>query len=130
MLLPTPVKFRKHRGRIKHRAAVAPPGLMLINVEDEGVVDDQFICTLRFNVSDSDSLNDVSGADAGTWTVRYQGVRYAGVLLSNEGSQILQLTMDADHADAGADEIGYANDPSDISDSTGRQLAAFSGMAF
>ncbi len=83
---------------------------------------------LLFDVTGSDTLNDVSGADPAKWTARYQGQKYVGAILANAAPDALYLQMTPAGAEAGADVLSYANAPSDVSDSIGRQLAAFSGF--
>ena len=83
---------------------------------------------LIFDVSGADVLNDVSAADPTKWTARYQGQKYVGTTLTNVLPDMLYLNMSATGAEAGADELGYANAPSDVSDSLGRFLAAFGGF--
>jgi hypothetical protein len=82
---------------------------------------------LLFDVSGTDMLNDVSAADPSKWTARYQGEKYVGSILVNVQPDTLYLQMTPAGAEAGADVLNYANAPSDVSDSLGRFLAAFSG---
>ena len=58
----------------------------------------------------------------------YQGQRYVGAILQNILPDTLYLQMTPTGAEAGADVLNYANAPSDVSDSLGRWLAAFSGF--
>ena len=81
---------------------------------------------LQFDVAGTDVLNDVSAADPAKWTARYQGQKYVGSILTNVVSDTLYLQMTPSGAEAGADVLSYANAPSDVSDSLGRFLAAFS----
>ena len=93
-----------------------------------GVVGADLEMNLIFNVSGADTLNDVSGADPAKWSARYQGQRYVGSLLSNVLPDTLFIGLSPTGAEAGADELSYANAPSDISDTLGRFLAAFAGF--
>jgi len=69
-----------------------------------------------------------SAADPAKWTARYQGEKYVGALVLNARLDALYMQMTPAGAEAGPDVLSYANAPSDISDSLGRQLAAFQGF--
>ena len=84
---------------------------------------------VAFNTTAAEPLNDPSGADPAKWTARYQGQKYVGSLIAAVDFETAFLQMTATGAEAGPDVLNYANAPSDISDSLGRQLAAFQGFA-
>jgi hypothetical protein len=105
-----------------------PPALALVGVDALAVIGPGLEMNLLFDVSGTDVLNDVSGADPGKWTARYQGEKYVGAILVNAAPDILYLQMTPAGAEAGADVLNYANAPSDISDTLGRFLGAFAGF--
>ena len=83
---------------------------------------------MTFNTSAAEPIDDPLTADPGKWTARYQGQTYVGSLIAQVDFEMLYLQLSPAGAEAGADVLGYANAPSDIADSLGRQLAAFSGF--
>jgi hypothetical protein len=103
--------------------------LTLVSVEALTVIGPDIEMNLVFNVTGTDVLNDVSGADPTKWTARYQGQKYVGSVLTNVVDNTLYVQMVPAGAEVGPDELGYTNAPSDIADSSGRKLAAFSGFA-
>ena len=138
MLTPPPVKHpsrrRRRRRRRRNEAAATPPppppaGLALVAVEGLAVIGPELEMNLQFDVAGTDLLNDVSAADPAKWTARYQGQTYVGSILQNIAPDMLYLQMQPAGAEAGTDVLNYANAPSDVSDSLGRQLAAFAGFA-
>jgi hypothetical protein len=135
-LLPRQRRRKRNRS-LKTLAPFGPPApapppppaaLTLVSVDALGVVGAEIEMNLIFNVSGSETLADVSAADPTKWTARYQGQRYVGNVITNVLPDMLFLNMTASGAEAGADELNYANAPSDISDSLGRFLAAFAGF--
>ena len=120
----------RRRGRAKTPAAAPPPpaALTLLSVNSLVVIGPEIEMNLVFDVTGSDTLNDVTAADPGKWTARYQGVLYVGSILVNVAPDSLYLQMTPAGAEAGADVLHYANAPSDVSDSLGRLLAAFQGF--
>ena len=106
-----------------------PAALTLVAVDALAVIGPEIEMNLVFDVGGSDTLDDVSGADPAKWTARYQGVAYVGSFLTNVVPDTLYLQMTPAGAAAGPDVLNYANAPSDVSDSAGRQLAAFEGFA-
>jgi hypothetical protein len=102
-----------------------PAALLLVSVDALAVIGPEIEMNLLFDVAPTDTLDDVSGADPTKWTARYQGQTYVGSFLTNVVADTLYLQMTPTGAAAGPDVLNYANAPSDVSDSTGRQLAAF-----
>ena len=117
--------------RRRRRPALAPPpppppaALALVAVDAFAVIGPEIEMNLIFDVTGTDVLNDVSAADPAKWTARYQGQKYVGSFLTNVAPDTLYLQMTPAGAEAGADLLNYANAPSDVGDSAGRQLAAF-----
>ena len=59
--------------------------------------------------------------------MRVGDVLYQGNTLNAASFEEVTLEVSRLGDDAGPDEISYANNPSDITDTRGRKLAAFSG---
>jgi hypothetical protein len=117
----------RRRGRANIPAASpAPAALALVSVDALSVIGPELEMNLVFNVGGTDAMADVSAADPAKWTARYQGQKYVGAILVNVAPDTLYLQMTPAGAEAGADVLSYANAPSDVSDSLGRFLAAFS----
>ena len=131
MLVPVPPKFRHRRRRSARPEAATTPALAVVGVIDVSVIGPggELEMTVAFNTTASDALNDPSAADPAKWTARYQGQKYVGSLIAAVDFEALYLQLSPTGAEAGPDVLGYANAPSDISDSLGRQLAAFAGRA-
>ena len=127
MLVPVTPKYRRRRRRGKVEAARLA-ALTLVTVEALSVIGPDLEMNLVFNTggAGTDVLDDVIGADPTKWTARYQGQKYVGSILQNVAPDTLYLQMTPAGAEAGADVLAYSNAPSDVSDSLGRFLAAFS----
>jgi hypothetical protein len=99
--------------------------LLLLEVFPENFDGAQGECRLLFDTTPAHPLADLSGADPAKWTVSVGGVLYQGNALNAEGFDevLLEVLRTAD--DDVPDAISYANNPSDISDTRGRKLAAF-----
>jgi hypothetical protein len=132
MKTPPLFDLAKVRHRRKRRAVGSPPptpaGLTLLAVDALVVIGPELEMNLVFDVTGADMLDDVSAADPTKWTARYQGISYVGSILTNVVADTLYLQMTPAGADAGPDVLSYANAPSDVADSAGRQLAAFTGF--
>jgi hypothetical protein len=63
--------------------------------------------------------------DPAKWTARYGGVRYVGYSAEVTAFDRVAVIVESGPAEAGADEVGYTNAPSDVVDTLGRTLAAF-----
>ena len=129
-----PFARRKRRNRdFRRRRAVPvpppPPALSVVAVDGIAVVGADLEMNVIFDVTPENPLADVSGAEANKWSARYQGTRYAGGIVAGILFDTLFLQLTAVGPESGADELSYANAPSDIADTLGRQLAAFSGFA-
>jgi hypothetical protein len=122
----------KRRRRRKRRASAAQPtpaALAVVGVNDVSVIGPELEMNVVFNTTASEPLNDPSAADPTKWTARYQGQKYVGSLIGAVDFETLYLQMTPAGAEAGPDVLSYANAPSDVADSLGRQLAAFAGRA-
>jgi hypothetical protein len=102
--------------------------LAVVSVADISYGGDVLNFVVLFNTTPAFPISDASGADAAKWTARYAGSRFIGVSLLNVDYNAVEVGLSLTEAEAGADEFGYSNAPSDISDALGRQLAAFGGF--
>ena len=121
-------KRRRRTRRTAPAAAPAPVALAVVGVTGLSVLGPEIEMTVVFNTTAEDPLNDPSAADPTKWTARYQGQRYVGSLIAPVDFEALFLLLSPVGAEAGPDILNYANAPSDIADSLGRQLAAFAGF--
>jgi hypothetical protein len=81
--------------------------------------------TVVLDVNAGFALNDVSGADPTKWTARFDDVYYAGTAMENVGNARILVSFTQSGIDTGESVMGYANSPSDVSDTQGRQLGQF-----
>ncbi len=128
MLLIPPPLYRPRR-RIKSGAASSSPGtsLTVVAVRDVVLDGDSVRMTLVFDTTQAAPLLDVSAAEPAKWNVRYQGIHFMGYSLNRLNYRSIRLTTSEAEASPGANELNYSNAPSDIADTLGRQLAAFTG---
>jgi hypothetical protein len=133
-MLPQAAFFpRKPPQRRKRENDSAPPAPPVAPLEVVGVGGVEFdgeagLMFVTFNTSASEPLNPTAGADPTKWTARFDGAMYTALNVANVSFDTIQLAFGLATADAGADELSYSNAPSDIGDSLGRALAAFSGF--
>jgi hypothetical protein len=118
----------RRRRRRNNADAVAAPALAVVGVTAISVIGPELEMNVMFNTTPSDPIGDPSAADPTKWTARYQGERYVGSLIAGGDFDFLYLQLSPTGAEAGPDILNYANAPSDVSDSLGRELAAFSGF--
>ena len=124
------IQLGRPQRRRKRRAVGSQPTpapLLLASVADVQVFGGQLQMNLNFNTPDDDPMSDPVGADPTKWTARYQGQTWVGTSVSFVFLNTLFLLMDPVGAEAGADVLNYSNAPSDISDTLGRFLGAFTG---
>ena len=84
--------------------------------------------TVVFDNPSDAPLVGIDVADPGKWTARYDNTNYFPVSMELIAYNQVRFVCLSAGDDAGASEIGYLNDPTDIADSSGRQLAAFDGF--
>ena len=122
-----PAKRRVHRKR--KSAARSEPGLMLTDTTGPWEVGSQDIeIGLLFDVTEESPLASVVGADAAKWWARWQGKRYRGYSIANSDFNLLLVQMSPEMDEDGDAIVNYENNPSDVADVNGRQLAAFEGF--
>lgn len=129
MLLLSIPQFRRHHKRARSKtAAPPPPPLAVRSVQVVEFAYPTGSLIVGFNTTAQAPLADLSGADPAKWTVQFADVFYRGSSIVAEGPTQARLIVAAESAGPGADAVSYANDPSDIADVLGRQLAAFDGF--
>jgi hypothetical protein len=82
--------------------------------------------SVMFDTTPEVPLADASSADPAKWTVRYGEMTFEGSALEVVAYNRIDITFVRVGSATGADVLNYAADPSDIADTSGRQLAAFS----
>ena len=121
---PTPIPQRPAEGEAGD--AIRPGGVdarRYHRAEQIGV--ENIEIGLLFNTTEEEPLASVAEADPTKWSARWQGNRYRGYSIVNADVDRLLVQMEPVQPEAGADVIGYDNNPSDVADSLGRQLAEF-----
>jgi hypothetical protein len=104
--------------------------LEVVGIEDLTFGGDVLSFVVVFDTNEDAPLLDPAGppaADPAKWTARYGGGTFVASGLTLVDFQRIFVGMEAAGAQAGADELNYSNAPSDIADTLGRSLAAFSG---
>jgi len=119
---------RRKRRSVASQSSAPPAGLTVLSAAVVEFDADILRVDVVFDTTADAPLAGVGAAQPAKWTARYQGLGFAGILVALENFDTLQVTLSATEAEAGADAISYANAPSDVADSLGRQLAAFGGF--
>ena len=128
MLLPAPPLYpRKRKPKAKPPTRVAPVGLQVIGVENVVYDEPLLTFTLVFNTTEEAPLV-AETPDPAKWSAVYQGGGLFCESVSFAGFDRLDFQMNGTPGPGGASNVSYSNDPSDIADSLGRQLAAFSAL--
>ena len=126
MLIIPPSEYRPRRGRRKPRQPEAPAGLNITAVTDVSYGGDVLSFLVVFDTTEGEPLVDIGAADPAKWTARYSGGLFEGVSLVMVNFDMVEVGMTVVGAEAGPNVCAYSNAPSDIGDSLGRMLAAFS----
>lgn len=132
--IPPPKYPRRRKRELKKPAAVPPPPpppppppgpLEVVDVVD--ITPSEGALSLRcvFNTSEDDWLVNAE-FDYNKWACRYGNVRYVGSGVTLDDFNQISVFFSEEEAESGFDELVYTNDPSDIVDTLGRELAAFS----
>lgn len=125
MLIVPPPKFPRRRRR-KPRASVATAGPLAVTaIGDVAAFGQLMQFTATLNTTEADPLVFDNPPDPAKWRARYQGKRYSGVLVSSPAYNQLIVGLQYVEDEAGADQVEYLNNPSDIADANGRRLGAF-----
>jgi hypothetical protein len=119
------IPFIPRRKRAPVESTPTPTPLQVIGVEN--VVYDEPLLTfaLVFNTTEDAPLV-VETPDPSKWSAVYQGGGFFCESVAFGGFDRLDLQINGTPGPGGARNVSYSNDPSDISDTLGRQLAAFS----
>jgi hypothetical protein len=127
MLIPAPPLYPRRRNR-KVRpltSAPAPAALEVIGVENVAYDEPMLTFTLVLNTSEEDPLV-ADPLDAEKWSGTYQGGAMTPYAADVVAFDRITVTLQGVPGAGGASTVSYAAGPSDVSDATGRQLAAFS----
>lgn len=126
-----PVAPRRSRKRQELVAASPPPPppppgpLEVVDVVDITPTESDLTVTCVFNTTEDEPLVGES-FDPNKWAGRYSNNRYIGSGVSVLDYQRVEVYLVKEVDEPGANELVYTNDPSDIIDTLGRTLAAFS----
>jgi hypothetical protein len=129
LLRQGPIIFRKH-ARPTRRGPRTVPAAALQVVGVEGVFYDEPLLsfTLVFNTTAEVPLV-VGELDPEQWSAVYQGGAFTGYLAEVATFDRINISVQGTAGPGGASSVSYAADPSDVSDTSGRMLAALEGFA-
>jgi hypothetical protein len=126
-ILISNIPFIPKRKRAKN-ATPTPTPLQVVGVENVNYDEPVLSFTLVFNTTAEEPLV-ADALDAAKWSAVYQG---GGGFFCESASvgafDRVDLMFSGTPGPGGASTVSYSNDPSDVSDSLGRQLAAFEGL--
>ena len=114
--------------RVRRRRApsiAAQQGLRVVGVVDVGPVDDGIVATVVLDTTEDQPLEPPGAASPDKWNAVWDGNFYLGVALDRTAYDRLRVRFALVEPASGANVVNYTNNPSDISDATGRMLAAF-----
>jgi hypothetical protein len=104
-----------------------PVGLQVVGVENVNYDEPVLTFTLIVNTTADEPL--VGGElDSAKWSAVYQGGGFQCEMASVGSFDRVDLMFSGTPGPGGASSVSYSNDPSDVSDTSGRQLAAFDGF--
>jgi hypothetical protein len=132
LLKVKPLIFRKRQSvsRRRSRATPTPPvgALALVGavVQTHSLYSE--VVLVLYYTTPAYPLGEVGGADPMKWTCRIDVIFYGGVAIEAVDYRTLRVAFAFIAPEGGPDVIAYSNDPSDVSDSSGRALAAFEGF--
>jgi hypothetical protein len=108
-------------------APPTPAALQVIGVENVLYDEPVLLFTLVLNTTEDAPL--VAGElDPFKWSGVYQGGGMASFTAEIAGFDRIAISLQGFAGTGGASSVSYAADPSDVSDTLGRQLAAFEGV--
>jgi hypothetical protein len=119
--------FRRRLQRVEPSTPTPPPpaALQVIGVENVFYDEPLLTFTLVFNTTAEQPLV-VDAPDPAKWSAVYQGGGFFCESVAFAAFDRLDVQMNGTPGPGGASSVSYSNDPSDVADSLGRQLAAFS----
>jgi hypothetical protein len=104
-----------------------PVGLQVVGVENVNYDEPVLTFTLILNTTEDAPLV-VSELDPEKWSGTYEGGGMASFTAEIVGFDRILISLQGFAGAGGASTVSYSNDPSDVSDSLGRELAAFEGF--
>jgi hypothetical protein len=117
---------RRRRRRVVQSPS-APAGLQVVGVENVGYDEPVLTFTLILNATEEAPL--VAGElDPAKWSGVYQGGGFGGLTAEIASFDRINLSLQGTAGAGGASNVSYSADPSDVSDTLGRTLAAFVGF--
>jgi hypothetical protein len=120
-------KRRRHRKRLTATAPPPPAALQVIGVENVNYDEPVLLFTLVLNTTEDAPLV-VSELDPAKWSGTWQGGGMASFTAEVAGFDRILVSLQGLAGGGGANTVSYAADPSDVSDTSGRTLAAFSDL--
>jgi hypothetical protein len=129
MLLPAPPLYprkRKPKPGAK-KFTPTPATLQVIGVENVFYDEPLLSFTLVLNTTAENPLV-VDTLDPEKWSATYQGGAFTSYSAEVVAVDRISVTVEGTAGGGGPNTVAYAADPSDVSDTSGRQLAAFSGF--
>jgi hypothetical protein len=126
MLLKHPIKYRKPRANLMRIGPKSAPAMLqVIGVENVGYDEPVLTFTLVFNTTEDAPLV-ADTLDPEKWSGTWQGGGLGGFTAEIASFDRINISLQGLAGPGGASTVSYSNDPSDVSDTNGRQLAAFS----
>ena len=122
LIIPIPAG---HRRRRRLQAEAPAIGLRVLDVVDVGPYDDGIVATVVVDTTEAVPLNPPGAASPEKWNAVYDGNLYLGVALNRTAYDRLRVRFALVEPATGEDVLNYTANPSDISDESGRKLAAF-----
>jgi hypothetical protein len=103
---------------------VPPAGLVVVGVENVVYDEPLLALTLVFDTTVGEPLV-ADALDAAKWSGVWQGGAMAGNSAEVIAFDRVTVLLEGAAGPGGASSVSYSNAPSDVSDTLGRQLAAF-----
>jgi hypothetical protein len=125
LLRQGPIIFRKRSRRTRPPRAAVPAALQVVGVEGVSYDEPVLSFTLVFNTTAEEPLV-ADTLDAEKWSGAWQGGGMGGLSADVVAFDRIAITLQGTAGPGGASTVSYAADPSDVSDTSGRELAAFS----
>jgi hypothetical protein len=102
-----------------------PAGLQVVGVENVVYDEPLLSFTLVLNTTPEDPLVG-TGLDPENWSATYEGGAMTAYAADVVAFDRINVTVQGTPGGGGPSTVSYAADPGDVSDTSGRQLAAFS----
>jgi hypothetical protein len=121
------IPFIGGRRKRAANAAPAPAALAVIGVENVNYDDPLLSFTLVLDTTAEDPLV-ADTLDPDKWSATYEGGAFTSYSAEVVAFDRINVTVQGVAGGGGASSVSYAADPSDVSDTSGRTLAAFSDL--